>query len=70
MQKKNRKTRQGAERGARRRRSLAVANRASPGEARQWSEELLVLRKPGKLLTELTGSTKKLNLAVKVQYLG
>lgn len=52
------------------RRSLSVANCASPGEARQWSEERSVLRKAGKLLTELTGSTKKLNLAVKVQYLG
>lgn len=53
-----------------RRRSLSVANFASLGEAWQWSEECSVLRKAGKLLTELTGSTKKLNLAVKVQYLG
>jgi len=53
-----------------RRRSLPVANCASPGEARRWSEERSVLRKAGKLLTELTGSTKKLNLAEKVQYLG
>lgn len=53
-----------------RRCSLAVANCASVGEARQWPEERSVLGKAGKLLTELTGSTKKLNLAAKVQYLG